>query len=104
MTVVRILGTDMPITISATLLEDEALGTYSPVRAEIEIYRDVTPQNAGEILVHEILEAISYKLELKLKHQQISAVASALHQAMRDNPHLFGRIAGGLHPVEDACE
>lgn len=38
-----------------------------------------------ETLIHEIMEAINYNYELKLEHRQITIIASAFYQVLKDN-------------------
>lgn len=38
-----------------------------------------------DVLLHEIIEAINYRLELKLEHHQICALGEVLNQVISDN-------------------
>ena len=38
-----------------------------------------------EALIHEIIEAINYHLELELEHPKISSLSEALYQVLKDN-------------------
>jgi len=41
------------------------------------------------VLLHEIIEALDYRLELELRHNQITSLESGLFQVFRDNPGLI---------------
>lgn len=41
------------------------------------------------ILLHEILEAINYRLELGLEHSKLCILSEVLHQVLRDNKLSF---------------
>ena len=44
------------------------------------------PESAqSEVLIHEIIEAINYRLELNLEHPAICALGEVLNQVLQDN-------------------
>lgn len=50
-----------------------------------------------EVLLHEIIEAINYRLELKLEHTQITPLSEGLYQVLSDAGFLkidFNKITG----------
>jgi len=51
----------------------------------IRIGKELTPSGQMEILLHEILEAINYRLELNLDHPKLCILSEVLHQVLRDN-------------------
>ena len=44
-------------------------------------------------LWHEVVEMINHSYDLKLDHQTISVLGSAIHQVLRDNPETLLAIA-----------
>lgn len=42
--------------------------------------------HAKSVLLHEVLETINYRLELDLKHNQITQLEAGLFSVLRDNP------------------
>jgi len=48
-------------------------------------------------LLHEIIEALSYRLELNLKHSQITALEGGLFQVIKDNPKLLEYFKNGTN-------
>ena len=49
----------------------------------------------GETAMHEVVEAVSEKLELRLKHPQITALGTALHSFIRSNPKFVRLLVDG---------
>lgn len=45
--------------------------------------------HAGSVLLHEIIEALNYRLELELEHRKITSLEGGLIQVIRDNPELL---------------
>ena len=86
---IRILGLTYAIDVVDTAKSgDDTLGTMVPGRARITLCSTNSPEMLASVLVHEIVEALNWRLELKLKHRQISALDAGLTQVLRDNPGL----------------
>ena len=49
--------------------------------------------HAGSVLLHEVIEAIDYRLELKMDHEKITQLEAALIQVIRDNPDLLKELS-----------
>lgn len=90
-----------PLSVSTEQYEDENTGKvvtktttktceYSPLDNRIDIY--VLPNNdsfGGVNFVHETIEAIDDKYDLKLNHTQITTLAEALYQAYKSGAVSF---------------
>lgn len=61
------------------------VGLCSPDDLEISVACDVSDEAKSSILIHEIIEAIDYHLELKLKHRQIMALEMGINQILSNN-------------------
>jgi hypothetical protein len=61
------------------------IGSENKINLERTLVRNVR----GEILWHEIMEAITDIYGLKLKHKQTYVIAVAIHQILEDNKELF---------------
>jgi hypothetical protein len=51
---------------------------------ELVVANDVESDVRESTLLHEVIEALNYHLELKLKHNQIMALEVGLHQVLKD--------------------
>lgn len=88
---VRVIGHDYEVQYDPQL----ALSHDAPAMMCPDILRIVIDPNAPEsrqfeCLLHEIIEALNYHLELNLKHPQITALGEGLFQVLRDNQIDFG--------------
>jgi hypothetical protein len=52
---------------------------------KINIASDLNPNVKASVLIHEVIEAINYHLELDLKHPQIMALEVGFHQVLSEN-------------------
>lgn len=57
----------------------------------IELDFELDEQVKEKVFLHEILEAINYEYELKLEHEKISILESALYQVFIDN-NIFNKF------------
>lgn len=94
---VRIMGCDYSVEVSDELQTFDHAGICKLHSDEIVIGSGVA--NKMPILIHELTEAINYRLELNLKHSKLSQIASAFYQMLVDNPDLLCAI---LAQAEDA--
>lgn len=87
---IKIGGYIYSVKSSDTLARDsDALGSSCGNALEITIDTTIPKQNQESALLHEIIEQINYRYELKLTHNQISILESAIYQVLQDNPGLF---------------
>lgn len=63
---------------------DNAFGSHSPGALEIEYDQDTHRQMQESSILHEIIEAINYHLELRLRHNQIMALETGLYSTLID--------------------
>ena len=84
---IRILGIDY-IVLSVDTEEDSCgAGQVNNTRCVIKISKNLNnDQHAVCVLLHEIIEALKYRLELPLEHPTITALESSLFQIFKDNP------------------
>ncbi len=84
---IRILGIDY----SVTYYDQELPGTHAMGLCKnglCEISISLSSHGHGHekaTLIHEIIEAANYRMELGLKHRQISGIETVLFQVLRDN-------------------
>lgn len=87
---IRILGIDYKI-----IFEDSNnngmidIGQVNMSRCTITICSSAnSKEHANCVLLHEIIEALNYRLELKLDHNVITSLESSLFQVFSDNPNV----------------
>ena len=88
---VRILGIDYSINYADLRKQNgsENVGNVDNQACQITINSYLNcPAHSGSVLLHEIIEAINYRLELDLTHEKISQLEAGLIQVIRDNPGL----------------
>lgn len=56
---------------------------------EIKIASNMPEPMQHSVLIHEMIEAINYHYDLKLKHEKIMLLEAALYQIIVDNPEMF---------------
>lgn len=61
------------------------MGYCDMSRQELKIASDVPQDGKESTLLHEIIEALNYHMELGLEHRQISSLETGLHQVLSDN-------------------
>ena len=95
MKIVRILGIDYKINHldMVTLCGNTDAGNVVHQKCVINI--DVpnnSKEHAKSVLLHEILEALNYRLELNLRHEIIVQLEAGLFQVIKDNSKLLKYI------------
>lgn len=65
--------------------EKRLFGELNPIKQEIVITGGTTPEQQGETLLHEIIEAINNHCELGLRHHQIQVLGFMIHQVLRES-------------------
>lgn len=92
---VRVLGINYEIQYVDTMkqngCEDTGNIDNTGCRMTINNYHN-SKVHIQSVLWHEILEALDYRLELKLTHQQKTQLEAGTLQVMRDNTELIMRI------------
>jgi len=84
--------------------DHEAIGQFVPRLQEIQMDPGLTQQQAEEVFIHEVLEAVNYFYKLGLKHSYIATLGVLLHQVIKDNPGVFAEdvtVTGAGKPGED---
>lgn len=86
MTTIRIMGFDYTVFVeSNTEIIKDRMGLTDFDRQIIYIYSGLSPEMKVSTLLHEILEAINFHMEMKLEHRQISCIESGFFQVLSDN-------------------
>lgn len=81
----NILGHNYTIKRNGAQDDMGAIGRHHGRLQEIQIASDVHSQQAESTLLHEVLEAISWLLGLKLDHEVIMALESGLWSVLTTN-------------------
>lgn len=88
---VKIAGYTYTCDFSPILTRDsDSLGSSCGNSMKISIDSTVPRENQVSALLHEILEQLNWRYELKLEHRQITVLESAFYQVIQDNPDIFG--------------
>lgn len=85
---IKILGYDYEVVFREDRLKSDGVdnpGTHCSRFQKIWIDKNQNQQQQESTFIHEILEAISYSLELQLPHNIISSLETALYQVLKDN-------------------
>jgi hypothetical protein len=85
MTSIKILGYDYKI----EYLENDsmkAFGRFNAEKQSILIGNDLPIDLQKSSLIHEIIEALNFYLELELPHNKITSLEAGLYQVFKDNP------------------
>lgn len=78
----RILGYNYRITADGNADDMNALGRFRAKRQIIELAEDLCPEQAASTVLHEIIEALKYHLELSLDHSDVMALEAGLYQVL----------------------
>jgi len=84
---VKILGHEYKINILDKYIAQSGgnTGQCNNYLNEINIAGDLPQSGKNEVLLHEVLEAINYRLELRLEHHKLCVLGEVLHQVLSDN-------------------
>ncbi len=88
----RILGIDYPVVFTDMYKTggNGNAGTADTTGCKIFISNIInSEQHQRSVLLHEILEALNYRLELKLEHNTLTQLEAGLFTVFRDNPNLL---------------
>lgn len=67
-------------------------GMYMADRCEIHLVKTQDPEQLADTLLHEVLHAIDYTLNMDLTEHQIHVLAAALYAVIADNPELISYL------------
>lgn len=81
----KILGYDYTLNKSADREQLENMGRCNTANQRIEIANNMNQQAQESTLLHEVIEALNFHLELKLEHTVISSLESGLYQVLTSN-------------------
>ena len=94
---VRILGINYPVEVIDMQLAagNHNAGSMDTTGCKIFVSSSInTPEHQKAVLLHEIIEALNYRLELNLEHAKITQLESGLFSVFQDNPELL-KLFGG---------
>jgi len=92
----KILGHDYTVKL-VDLNETDTYGNINLNTNIIRINHNKTQSQQETTLLHEIIEALNFNLELELKHNQITALEAGLYQVLKDNRLKFYDCECGDH-------
>lgn len=81
----KILGYDYRIERTVPVDEISCFGRMHARTQVIQVACDLTEAGYTSALLHEILEALNYHLELKLEHRAIMSLEAGLYQVLVEN-------------------
>ena len=82
---IRVLGQDIPVFFDKNLNHGEDLGHFCPVSNSISLNKTAPHDVQMSTLLHEIIEVIVFKMEIKIEHRDISTLENVLFQVLREN-------------------
>ena len=83
---IRILGLDYEIELFNERTGISGAGQVYNPQALIQLNTDINnPEHMKSVLIHEIVEALNYRLELKLDHNIITSLEAGFFQIFQDN-------------------
>lgn len=86
---IRVLGKPYRLeAVPSNGIADGSYGSCEDGKQRICIAADLPPELEQDTVLHELLHAIDYAMQLKLSERQISALASGLMALISDNPDL----------------
>lgn len=98
---VKVQGVIIDISGSPSITGAEnSCGVYRPLISQIILDTSLKKDRQGEVLVHEIFEVIRNLQCMQINHNEMSALTTAFHQVLVDNPKLFGKIILGKPILE----
>ncbi len=74
--------------------ESQEMGYFDIWHSNIGINIDGTPEDIqAEVLLHEVLEAVCHFNEIRIEHNQLTAISEGIFQVIRDNDLDFRKPA-----------
>ena len=95
----KILGLWWSISTSESVDTNGNLGEMRSTKLQIALSPSMAVAQQGEVLLHEIFEAIVCQLGIKLEHSKLQALSASLHQVMVDNAEAFSAIGANEMPI-----
>lgn len=81
----NILGYDYEVDIASKEEDIGSMGRMHGQSLVIQIANDLVIQQQQSTLIHEIIEVINFHLQLRLRHDVISALETGLYQTLVSN-------------------
>lgn len=91
---IKILGHTYGVEVKPLQFKEGAQGFHYKNCLLIEVDSMIAKSQQEEVLLHEIIEALNYRLELKLEHCVISSLSEGLYQVLNDAGFLTIKIRG----------
>ena len=66
-------------------ISENICGSTSADRQQISVAHRLKKSDQDAVLMHEIIEALNYRLELELPHAKITTLGEGLYQVLADN-------------------
>lgn len=82
---IKVLGYEYKIERRDDAFGMEAFGKCNVKSQTMPIASDLAPEQARSTILHEIIEALNYHLDLKMKHETIMRLEAGLYQTLTDN-------------------
>lgn len=82
---IKILGYNYEIRRDKTADEIGASGRHRVKSQVIQVASDQCDEQKESTILHEIIEALNYSLELEIKHSSIMALEAGFYQTLKDN-------------------
>jgi hypothetical protein len=70
-------------------------GKHNYMKLLISYDPDISKSVKDECILHELIEAINYWVNVKLEHHQIAILSAALFSVLRNNPELTEELFKG---------
>jgi hypothetical protein len=96
MMIIKILGYHYTVETDKDARYVSSTGSMDGNKQLIRIASDINIENKQSTLIHEIIEALSYHLDLKLEHSVIMAFEAGFFQILTDNGVDLSPLLGGL--------
>ena len=91
---IRIMGIEYEVRISDYSKEPgNTSGTINQISSVINVINTVSPDLAREVLIHECIESMNYRMGWELEHTLLSEVSVGVLQVLRDNPEFVKFIS-----------
>ncbi len=82
---IKILGYNYSITQTDLVDSMNTFGRHHAQLQHIQLAKDLCIQQTESTILHEILEALNYYLDLNIPHQSLMSLESTLYQTLTEN-------------------